>query len=245
MTDNLPLRLQKEPLIDAVFEVRYSSAIPASNILPGVFFSKYPGKITIERLPTSELPQPLLQADPNLQFAPLIRLYWKNFVVLIGDRSLAVGCKLPYPGWANFKIAIIEIITLLRDTGIVETIQRFSMKYVDLIRSADISEQISMINASVVVGDHVLQKEAFSLRMEIPENGCINAVQIVSSAIAALPDGSTQEGVIIDIDTISSVENQSFDQLLSQLDAMHATNKAMFFKCLRPETIETLGPVYE
>ena len=123
------------------------------------------------------------------------------------------------------------------------------MKYIDLIPTSNLADQVSAINGTVVLGSHTLTQEIFSLRMEIPKEGMLHAVQITSSAIATLQDGSSREGVIVDIDTISDLENQDFaywlERLSDQLELMHAANKAMFFECLRPETIASLEPVYE
>lgn len=249
MLERLPTKLNKEPLIDAMFEMRFSCSTSASSIVPGYLFGKLDGEKSIERLPTDQLPRPILDSDPNLRFAPLVRLHWDNFIVSIGDRSLAVSCKMPYPGWKIFKPAILRVISELKEIGIVESVQRFSMKYIDLIPVAGIEEQVSAINGTVELGHHTLKGEVFSLRIELPQDDLLHAVQIVSSATANLPDGSAKEGLIVDIDTISNVDNQDFhtwiEKVADKLDSLHLSNKKMFFTCLRPSTIESLEPVYD
>ena len=76
----LPKKLKKEPLIDAVFEVRFTSAFPAGGVLPGLLFGNLDGDKKIEQLPLLQLPQVIRDADPNLRFAPLSRLDWGNFI---------------------------------------------------------------------------------------------------------------------------------------------------------------------
>ncbi len=39
----LPLKVRKEPLVEAVFEMRFDASLPASNILPGVIFGELEG----------------------------------------------------------------------------------------------------------------------------------------------------------------------------------------------------------
>lgn len=249
MLERLPTKLNKEPLIDAMFEMRFSCATSASSIVPGYLFSKLDGEKSIERLPTDQLPKPILDSDPNLRFAPLVRLHWGNFIVSIGDRSLAVSCKMPYPGWKVFKPAILRVVSELKDIGIVESIQRFSMKYIDLIPVAGIEEQVLAINGTIELGHHALKSEVFSLRIELPQDDLLHAVQIVSSATANLPDGSTRDGLIVDIDTISNLDNEDFPSWMEtaadKLDSLHLSNKKMFFNCLRASTIESLEPVYD
>jgi len=249
MSEKLPTKLRKEPLIDALFEMRFTSATPASSVIPGVLFSMLPGAKTIEQLPTGQLPKNILDSDPNLRFAPLVRLNWDKFLISVSDRSLAVACKMPYPGWGTFKPAILEVVRLLKEIGIIQEIHRFSMKYIDLISANNLTDQVSAINGNVVLGKHTLKQEIFSVRMEIPSEDMLHAIQIMSSAVATLQDGSIREGVIVDIDTISNLTNPSFDywleKLPEKLESMHSANKAKFFECIRPETLASLEPVYE
>lgn len=248
MTDQLPKKLKNEPLIDAIFELRFSSSDSASNILPGFLFGALEGDKKIERLPAAEMPKQLRDSDPNLQFAPQVRLFWTDYVISIGDHNLSIGCKYPYPGWDAFKKAILGIINVVKGIPFIQTVNRFSMKYIDIIPSKGLQEQISLINTSIVIGGHVLEKEHFALRIDIPENETIHIVNITSSAVAKLQDGSTRNGIIVDIDTIADAKNQEFEQWIGELpeklDIIHLANKKMFFKCLNPETIDSLEPVY-
>lgn len=245
----LPKKLKKEPLVDAIFELRFSSKTPASSILPGILFSALPEEKVIEPLPAAQLPKQLRDADPNLQYAPVVRLLWKEFFILISDRSIAVACKIPYPGWSKFKDAIIPVIKVLGENSVMESIQRYSLKYVDLIPSNKLKEQGSLINFSASLGSHKLEKEVFQFRIEIPQDNYIHAIQIVSSAGLTLTDGTNKEGMVIDIDSICNVDNQRFDDFnkgfYEKLDKIHHENKLLFIKCLTPETLEYLEPTYE
>lgn len=248
MANKLPIKLNKEPLLDAIFEVRFSMTTPASSILPGIFFSKLEGKKTIERLPTAELPQQMRDAEPNLQYAPVMQIHWQEFIILISDRSVAMACKMPYAGWEKFKNAIIPMVRIIDEVGIVESIQRYSMKYIDLIPIKNISDQIASVNLNINLDDHKLEKEVFQFRIEIADGEFINAVQIVSSGVVTTKEKTTKEGLIIDIDTIRKVDNLDIKTFLSELqerlENIHQKNKVMFFKCLTPTTLEILEPIY-
>ena len=104
----LPTKLNKDPLVDAVFEIRLSSSMPASSVIPGILFDKLKPHPQIERLPASDIPSPIRALNPALQFQPLMRIHWNNsFLVLVGDVSLGLACKMPYPGWQSFKSHIL------------------------------------------------------------------------------------------------------------------------------------------
>jgi len=205
VTSRLPIKLGQEPLIDALFEVRFSSSVAASSILPGFLYSKLDGITTIEELPSAQLPKALRDSDPSLQYAPVSRLDWGAFAISISDRSVVIGCKYPYPGWTSFKPAIIEVMTILSKIGIIQSVQRYSMKYVDLLPSSDLKQQISFINLKVTIAGHKLDKETFQIRIEVLRDGFINAIQVVTSATVVSPDGAMKSGVIVDVDTIDNL----------------------------------------
>jgi uncharacterized protein (TIGR04255 family) len=251
MGAKLPIKLEKEPLFDAVFEIRFEAASSASNIIPGVLFGKLKGVMNIEKLPAADLPQQLRDTDPNLKFAPVVRLNWDNFIILISDRSISIACKLPYPGWDNFKKAILEILTLLKDLSIIETVQRFSLKYVDIIPSTNVEEQVSLVKLNITLGAYTLEKDNFHLRLSIPKDGLIHIVQIVSSALVTIHEKTENiEGLVLDIDTIKDIPTEDFASFINnltddKLDSLHLSNKEMFFDCLRDKTLIDLGAIYD
>lgn len=250
MTKKLPIKLGKEPLVDAIFEIRFSSDAPASEIIPGFLFSRLEGNKTIESLPTSQIPKPLREANPNLKFAPITRLNWGNFTINVSNFGVSVGCSYPYPGWKKFKSAIIDVVSSLEAIDIFKSINRYSMKYIDLIPSDDIRHQISLINMDISVADHKIESETFTLRVDIIRDDFINVIQIIPAASAKLLDGTKIEGIIIDVDTIHNIDDLTIQNVINEdfsgrLDIIHKANKTMFFDCLKPETITKLEPVYE
>lgn len=248
MAKPLPVKLGKEPLIDAIFELRFSGSTPAAVILPGLLFSHLSGEKKIESLPASQLPKTIRDADPNLRFAPLSRLDWEGYFVNIGDQSISVSSKYPYQGWVNFKSAIIKVMGVMSVSSLITGVERYSMKYVDLLPTTDDRQKVSLINFNVSIANHKLTEEPFQLRIEIPRDGFINAIQVISSAQAVLHNGKVLDGLVVDIDTFARQDGISIQEVMEdfemKLDVIHSTNKSIFFDCLRPETIESLDPKY-
>lgn len=249
MATRLPTKLHKEPLIDAIFEIRFSSKMPASVVLPGIFFEKLAGEKTIESFPLAQFPKAMRDADPNLKFAAVCRITRPDFFINVGDFSVSVSCKYPYPGWSKFRPAIIETMEILSASNVVDKTERYSLKYVDLLQGLDEQQRVSTFNVRVSLAGHDLKKEPYQLRLEIPKDGLLHAVQLVSAAKALLHDGTSKEGFVVDVDTIASLDGISMSKLLNgfpgKLDTIHAKNKAMFFDCLTDETITSLEPAYE
>ena len=245
----LPTKLKKEPLIDAVFEVRFAAIVSASSVLPGILFRELDGEKSIESLPIAQVPVQIRENDQNLRYAPVTKLAWGNFFVQIGDRSLSVLCKLPYPGWGIFKAAILQIVLAMSRCGIVQLIERFSLKYIDIIDLQGVCRPTSLVNLSLMLGNHTLEGETFALRIEIPDNDLIHAINVASYAKAKLQDGSIKEGLILDIDSIYNTNNVDFagwiSDLEQKLDYLHQANKEVFFDCLRDEAVKMLEPIYD
>ena len=245
----LPKKLKKEPLIDAVFEIRFTSTFPAGAILPGLMFGKLDGNKTLEALPVAQLPQSMRDAEPNLRFAPLHRLDWEHFYVNVGDHSVSIGVKHPYPGWSSFKLVITKVMDALKDASFIKAVERYALKYVDLLPATSLREQVNFVNFDVTLAGHKLENEKFQLRIEIPKNGFIHAIQVVSSVTATSQSGEPKQGLIVDVDTIALQEGISFDELLSnfsdKLETIHQANKQIFFDCLKPQTVTALEPEYE
>lgn len=249
MINKLPTRLCKEPLLDAIFECRFITHFPLSTILPGILFSEFEGEKQLERLPQSEIPEPIRNSDPNLEYAPLVRIRLDNYNFLIGDRSIAISCNLPYKGWSDFKTIIIKLIEVLKKSELIDKVIRYSTKYIDLIESDDFSDQVNLANLSLKIGSHNLTKEPYQVRMETSVDGFINILQIISGAKVLMPDNSERQGVVIDIDTIKDTSDISFEELEldldNALDHIHRINKETFFDCITQQTIARLEPEYE
>jgi uncharacterized protein (TIGR04255 family) len=249
----LPVKLRKEPLVDALFEIRFSSSVPASSILPGLLFSGLAASTgaptLIERLPISDVPSQIRSADPVLKFQPLVKLSNGRFLIMVGDASVLIACELPYAGWTLFKAKIIEIIGILRDTHLIQAVERYSMKYVDIVDGSDITEQIKRTNIELQIGTHKLVSEPFTIRIEIKRDNLIHIVQIGTPSTALLRTGVTRTGILIDVDTVIDNKTSDFEtfihELPDRLELIHTQNKTMFFECLTQEAINYLEPVYD
>lgn len=249
MSPKLPIRLSKEPLIDAIFEFRFTANESAADVIPGYLYGQLEGSKSIARLPQAELPKLVRDSDPNLRFSPVVKIDWNQFTIAIGDRVLVVACQLPYPGWRAFKPAILKVVKLIAELEVITAVHRFSMKYVDLIEAPSSADQISMTRLSMSLGKRQIRNEQLSLRVEFPENETVQVLSVVTSASAQLKDGTKRDGVVVDVDTIRNVGSIALNEwtknLSESLEDLHSVNKTMFFDCLQPHTIESLGPVYE
>ena len=200
-------------------------------------------------MPLSELSAQLRNADPNFKYAPLIRIEWNRFSIFIGDHSIGLGCNMPYAGWKLFKPAILEIITKSGAAGIISTVERFSLKYIDIV-TGDLGHPMAIVDLDLKVGPlETDESSKFQIRTEFTKENIIHIIQLASSAIFTPLTGSPKEGVVIDIDSIVETKDIPFnlfvEQLPKQIELLHTRNKEVFFSCLKEQALAKLEPVYD
>ena len=247
MDNKIPVRLKKEPLLEAIWEIRFSGTKSSiADLLPGMLFKALPGKYgDIVRLPAADIPAPIVKHDNNLRYAPKIRLENGNQAVQIGEHVVSLSCRRPYSGWERFSTDIRDLARAVNDTGLIERLERFSLKYIDLI---ELEQPVGLgcLNLDLKLGEHEISTKPVQLRTEIKEKDLIHIVQIVSPAQVSLPGVQERlKGVLLDIDTIKFLESTKFwGELDGRLDDVHMACKRMFLSLMKPETIDKLEPEY-
>ncbi len=244
---NLPVKLDSEPLIDVVFEIRFQSSVSASTVLPGLFFQKLSNPV-VERLPLAQLPQNIRDANPQFSYAPTELLRAEHYSYMIGDKALAVGAAIPYQGWNSFKPTILEAVSTLKDSKIVTNIERFSLKYVDLIKEVSLADQLAALKLELSVGGNRILKDPLQLRVEMKLDGFTQVLQCLTNAQAHYEGKITAPGLIIDVDSIASCDgvdmSQFYSELPEKLESLHLSNKKVFFSTITDAALNKLGPTY-
>lgn len=251
MPNQLPKKLRDEPLVDAIFEIRFKglSQIAIADVLPGSLFKEMQGEVKLVRLPAADMPKPIRDSDPQLHYTPIMRLDWEQFGVAIGDRSLGVSCKLPYMGWERFKAGILEIIDLVKNINVIGPVERYSVKYVNLIQAPNISDQIEQVRMTIDIAGQKIKDENTTLRVEQREDEILHIIQIITGAQVIRQNQESVFGTVLDIDSIKVVNAPDFvgfcDTLPEDLEVLRQSNKRKFFSCLTSEAIDKRGPLYE
>lgn len=245
----LPLKLRKEPLLEAVFEFRFEANSPVADIAPGFLYGRLEGPKTLQRLPNAELPRPIRLSNNDLKYAPIVRLDLDRFTLLIGDQMIGIACKLPYPGWTTgFRAKVLEIIGLVSEINSISEVARYSIKFVNLIPSEDVRQQIELLDISIDLGESRARPQSLQLRLETMEEDFIHLLSITAGANAEFEDGRVVSGIVLDVDTIVNTQGMSFadwlDSLPERVDALRHENKSMFFGLLKPSTVDMMEPEY-
>lgn len=247
MNDRIPFRLGKEPLLEAVWEVRFAAGEPYTlESLHGEIYKalseKYPKTV---RLPAADIPASVSEQDANLRYAPKIRLERKNHAIQIGDRMVSLNCRRPYPGWNAFSSDIGSLVSVIRDSRLVGRIERFSLRYADLLEF-DSPPSLSWLNLEIRLAGES-QTWPVQMWMNIQEGSLSHLIRIVCPAMVTTPeDPNKHAGVLLDIDTFRVLhDGEAWSEIQQGLEEAHSASKQKFFKLLTPETIQRLEPKYE
>lgn len=242
----IPKKLNKEPLIEAVCELRFKSDNESiSDLLPGLIFQQLGNRFPkTSKLPASELPRVILTTDPNFRYTPTVKLSGDIFSILIGERVISVCCARPYAGWDKFSSMTIELLAILNETSLITQPERISLKYIDILLSQD-GFTLDDLCLELQIGGNRIIREPVHLRTEIHYEGFLNIIQIGSPAKAVIDNKQSFDGIMIDIDTVSiSMPADFWLDPKEILNRAHSISKAAFFDLLKTETIERLEPEY-
>lgn len=246
----LPSKLERVPLLDAVCELRVDSSMELQNVVPGLLLTELGSLGPVEQMPAGSVPAELRASIPGLLDAPLVRVHLDSYFVLCGRASVAVACKLPYPGWSVFKPKICSIFRTVLRLPVARSIQRYSVKYVNLIENENLNNQFGFLDWNLSVGEHNLRSGSVQLRCEVhgPDDIVTN-LQISTGGVAQIPNVSgSKYGAVVDADTVklyhTSNINKFKEELEDRLEAVHLENKKWVFESLRQSTIDAMGPIY-
>lgn len=244
-----PIKLGKQPLIDAVFEIRFTTTVDASVLLPGYFYAALAITEPAQKL-GMDVPDEVLQGlNPNFAFQPKLRLSWNHYNLLLSPQSLVVSCPLPYPGWAAFRKAIAEVVAVIKKATQISAVTRYSMRYVDHLAGSSVENEIQKLNLTVNLAGHGIGSKGFGLRLERDDESVVHVFNIAAPASALIGKNAHQPGVVVDVDssvTLSGTPLKSWVESLEEtLDVLHMKNKRAFFDCLTDAGIESLEPTYE
>jgi uncharacterized protein (TIGR04255 family) len=243
----LPAKLDKTPLVDAIFEIRFEPSLEAvGDLLPGMLYAAYEGRYSeIESLPLSRMPRDLRKQDERLTYSAHNQLAGKRNILRIGDRVVILSIIWPYPGWQGFVDDILDLLKKLQETKLIKSPNRFSLRYINVIETKT-DNQLSLLNTKIEVAGGPVSEKGFQLRLEKHTDDFLTIVKIVPNTVAKIEEVSERGGILIDIDTIQEISENSFwDNTKEQLNACHTVLKEHFFSLLLPKTLKSLGPGYE
>jgi uncharacterized protein (TIGR04255 family) len=245
LSPKLPKKLNKAPLFEAIFELRFEASGPSGDLLLGLLYAgmrdKYP---RVEALPIANVPHEIRQKEATLRYQASHRLLGENALVQVGDRTVSLASVEKYMGWAPFKNEAIRLLEMLHGTGLVGRAERFSFRYRNLLPQAGDGRLLDLLNARFDVLGRPVDEPGFQLRFEVREPEATTITQIHSGVTVTTHSGA-RTGLLLDLDTVWTAAADFWTAKTELLEHAHRTVKEAFFRMLTPEAIQSLEPEWE
>jgi len=243
---NLPKLLNRCPLVEANFEIRFDSDIPDDAILGIVYQALRPiiKDIKPTSLPITNLPVEVRRADPNLKFQPHYQLKINDWMISIGPRTLLFSNVHSYVGWEEYKSYIIHALDLILNAGIIKQVNRTGLRYINVINTPLFKDT----KVKIGIGDTDLKTEETTIHTTIKtSDGYFIGLNLNNNIKIKINNRPEQVSSLIDIDVyqLQILNSQTFKEKVEAiLDNSHSLEKAEFFSLLNPDFLASLGPQY-
>lgn len=239
--EKLPISITPCPIVEAIFEVRFTSLQPWEN-MPGLLYSqireKYPSQ---KRLPLADFPEEFRRQDPSLLHLPLLQFHGKHFLVQLGPRCLSlVTAPNLYPGWNAIQEELDWLTPRLQAAGVVSETERIGVRYIDFFEE----NVFEILRLQLRLGDGatllpqtdvttILKHEAMTIRLH-------------ASNAAILGDGQEmRQGSVLDMDCwFGALDADCFENGTLRFSEAHHTIKGLFFGLMKPEVLANFRPHY-
>ena len=242
----VPVRLERDPIVEAVFEFRFQGAMPAAaEVLQGAVYPKVSDRFPkVQRTPFSQFSG--LLDDPNLRYQPRLLLIGDNLRVHLGDRAIALVSVKPYVGWKAFRPLILEVLKLVIASKVVKEPERISLRYMNLLEADTNAKQFSLVHYSATLGraKYNLSEHLTFTRTEIEKDGLISIVELGANSMIETPAGSAK-GLFLAVDSIYNSPPNFLTDPEPHVEKVHNVEKSVFFDVLTDSTIEAMGPKWE
>jgi uncharacterized protein (TIGR04255 family) len=234
----IPQRLRKDAIVEALFELRFSSS-ELPEVLIGKLVSALGPGMNIERLPMADLPVPMRKADPNLAFLPTLQMKKENRLIRLGDQVVSWHILPPYPGWENWIREVAPAVETACEILRTGTPTRMGLRYINILNQTDHHVSgITAMNLTVEVSGRSLSE--VNLNYKVAKRGQTVVVKIASPEfVQGPPRGFT---LVIDIDVNNEGTNQppGWDGVPNWIENAHTNLKEEFFTLWKPEQLRLL-----
>lgn len=238
----LPKKIEPCPILEAVMEVRFVPNRPWSHVpglFAGPFEKKYPKE---EETGIAQIPQIIRDRDPALLHAAYQKRIGEHFTLQYGPRmvNLVTNSK-QYPGWEKFWPAMSEVLSIVKDLGLVRETVRLGLRYINFF-SFDIYDQLTM---KLSVGEKPIKLPELGWNFVLQQEPFRHQLHINNAAVVNGEGNKPVLGSILDIDTtISTKTDDPLDSAEKLFSEAHQAEKSVFFGLLKSEYIDTLKPQY-
>ena len=243
----IPKKLNKEPLLEAIWELRFDGNPAAGTALLGLLFKKYAidgREVKIQTLPLASVPPEARNSQEPLRYLATSILRMENYGALIGDHAVALSVTKPYPGWTALRKKILELAKWLQQSQLIGQPQQCTLRYIDFFPQLEIEPLRSLRLEIHAAG---MQPGAGELKLQMPvKKGIFDGViQIMNPATVTVMN-KQERGLVTDVQVTwhNKASVNFWKAFPSVLDKAKSACHQLFFGLLTEKTVKYHDPVY-
>ena len=237
--NKIPSKIDPDPIITAVIEVRFKTAIPESTVV-GVIY----GKLIVDYPNFKNLlvPFEMKQVIPQFKYSAESEISNNDYIIGIGRNVFSQKITNNYLGWndffSTFKNNFKKLIEIPK---LIDSIERIGLRYINFFKN-----ETSMFNS-------------FKLNIDFSEKKLYSVEQTMFSTTLLVDDiklnlkvqdkastPQSKEGLLVDIDAYYLVnEEKETKKWVNIVETLHKEEKKLFFNLLKDEFLNKFNPQYE
>jgi uncharacterized protein (TIGR04255 family) len=239
--DRLPTRIDPCPIVEAIAEIRFVSAVPEQVILGLIYAQvreRFPGNVL---LPLALIPVEARLLNPALIYQPTAQFPSEEFLIQVGSRVAGLAIKpTRYPGWPRMRTEIAYLFEALQKAAFISEAERLALRYTNFFED-DVYQKIKL---NVLLDGKAYRSHEMAIMTSFPMGAATARLSVANNAVATI-DGKAVPGSILDVDVwFSSLDFDLFERGLESFEEAHLLQKQIFFGLLKPEVVASLNPIY-
>lgn len=232
-----PTKITPSPLVSSTIEIRFKTGIEHGSIFK-LFFGKLSDNL--QEFESTMLPRDIRIKNPELKFYPDYTFSNNDYSVSFNENFISFENISEYQLWNNYSESFKNVLTLILESGVIETIDRLGVRYQSRFKIENFntilketpSMKIEEFNENFVSYTTKILVENFDLLLRLKKD-------ITEST----SENDEKRGHLIDID-VSLSNNVEHKDILNHVESAHSLLKKTFFGLLKNDFIETLNPEY-
>ncbi len=236
----LPISIDPCPIVDAFVEAQFFATRPDEAVF-GVLYDRFAREFPkVENLPVSQVPPAMRNLNPQLRFLPTHRLQGTNYYTTIGPKVITTGIQMPYPGWTAFRAKLIDVFSIVLDTGIIKQLRRLGCRYINLFEG-DVTQRLTL---QARLGNQPLVGKKTLFRTILQRNDSDVTLRVAKDHTIKRGPHFKRQGTLIDIAVIRSTDRVELANITEFIDSAHSVEKNLFFELLPQDFVDELHPKY-
>lgn len=241
----LPTKLEKQTVLDAISEVVFKKARDIEVLFSDIYIILKEDGWEFEKLPVMDIPENIRKENRSFDRTPHYVFNNNGRKVFIGPSVMAFAydASKAYNGWTNYKKELFTFYDLLKKANDEENIEQVSLNFIDFFKEHDIYDHTTLsIQDDILKTLYKGTDSGKTYITEIDVDGLNIKIKVENNISLSIKGSDAQvDGSMIDIEVTKLISGEN---ILDVYDEMHEHSKKIFFGLLSETFIETLKPTY-